>query len=456
MKIDFSKIPIIKEFADMDMSNPETKKNVLMILAVLAAVVIFIILILSGGEKNTGDQAPSGAAVAQAPPIQDGEDRDRIESTSIINMRERNRSDNGSFARRMFSDSDNVEDILQNKTDSSGKQNGANGQKGTQGRDAVDPTDPAAVIAAAMAAGDAELDKINRLSENQNDKPAQGSPVASATPIPSSDKGSKGAAPVGGRTASSSRSSSSSSAKSGTEAKRQRIREMGYDPDTGLPLGTDIDKLAAESAQGSEQKPSAQPPEGVEKAVVSVRGKGSMSSFGSGRSTSESGFSSFGSREQEAVSSGAKFFKVAFAYDEKVRSGQRVTLRLKEKITIDGYELPVNSIVYATCSAKDDRLLLKVRNIDINGKAYYLNYDAVDVDWEDGLYCPTKESSKKIKQAAQEVGQILSTTAQSLINGVPGRLISSGTSMAQSSNGEVTVTVTEGYEFYLVPASEES
>lgn len=455
MKIDFSKIPILKEFADMDMSNPETKKNVLMILAVLAAVIFFIILVLSGGEKKPDAKAQDNAAVAQTPPIQDGEDRDRIESTSIINMRERNRSDNGAFARRMFSDSDNVEDILQNKTDSA-DQLGRQGvrQNGQYAQGEVDMTDPAAVIAAATAAGNAEVEKINQIEDQSSGSPRASSPIASASPVPSSVKGGQGSSPAGRRTASSA-GSSATTVKSGTEAKRQRIREMGYDPDTGLPLGVDVNDIAVESAQGTEQKPSAQPPEGVEKAVVSVRGKGSMSSFGSGRSTSESGFSSFGSREQEAVASGAKFFKVAFAYDEKVRSGQRVTLRLREKITIDGYELPVNSIVYATCSAKGERLLLKVRNIDINGKAYYLNYDAVDVDWEDGLYCPTKESSKKIKQAAREVGQILSSTAQSLVTGVPGRLISSGTSMAQSSNGEVTVSVTEGYEFYLVPASEE-
>ena len=230
---------------------------------------------------------------------------------------------------------------------------------------------------------------------------------------------------------------------------------MGFDPDTGLPLNqtTPEQPQGTKTQQTTSQKPASTPPDGVEKSVVSVRGKGSMSSFGTGND-SGSGFSSFGSAEQEAVSSGAKFFKVAFAYDEKIKAGQRVTLRLKEKITVNGYELPLNSIVYATSSIEGERLILHVRNIDINGKAFFLNYDAIDVDWEKGLYCPSKQSTKKVKEAVREGIQVVSSAAQGVITGVPGRILSSGTSMVQSDSGEVTVTVREGYEFYLVPSEE--
>lgn len=211
------------------------------------------------------------------------------------------------------------------------------------------------------------------------------------------------------------------------------------------------------STQGTAGSSSSVVPGGVEKSVVSVRGKGSMSSFGTGsESGTGSGFSSFGSVEHEAVSSGAKFFKVAFAYDEKIKAGQRVMLRLREKITINGYELPLNSIVYATSAIEGERLALKVKNVDINGKAFYLNYDAVDVDWERGLYCPTKESTKKVKQAVQEGIQIVSSAAQGIITGIPGRALASGTTMATNTDGEVTVSVREGYEFYLVPAAKDN
>lgn len=470
MKIDLSKIPILKEFSQLDMSNAQTRKSVIMALAAIAGVVILLIVSIPRPSKSSSVSADAKTQKNSAPPIQDGEDLDNVGARSIIDLRTR-KSDNGAFARRMFDEGEGgVESILTKK----GKDGDSTGtpaiQPGTapSGYDQIDYSNPEAVIAAATAEAEAEMSQKfgggKSADDNKNTSPTNSAGTAKAQNASSSSSN-----VVAQQTSSSSGTTTkkTSSGKSGgrtsrpkdlneaAEQRRERIREMGIDPDTGLPIMEESVSGSTTESEPSEHPSAPQPPEGVEKAEVSVRGRGSMSSFGSSSSQSESGFASFGSREQQAVSTGAKFFKVAFAYDEKVKSGQRVTLRLKEKITVGGFELPVNSIIYATCSTKEERLLLKVRNIDINGKAYFLNYDAVDVDWEEGLYCPSNASGKKIKEAAKEVGQIVTSAASSIMGSIPSRLLSSGTSMVQSSSGVVTVSVTEGYEFFLVPAAKQ-
>lgn len=452
--MDLSKIPFLK---NLDLSNAQTRKSALMLLGGVVAILVFILLNIPRTKDGDADvQNQAATQSSQAPPIQDGADKDNLRGKTLIEVRER-KNDNGSFARRIFDDSNSsVEDILRG-TDSQGADPVTAGEGGTALGTPLTSTSSGDLLSNIESMAEADFqsrtsDLTAASSGQQQQQPKQApapAPTPGSTARSSSTKTASSAGTRGGG------GSSRKYSDDPMERKRQHLVEMGFDPDTGLPL----DQAAPEQPQGTKtqqttsQKTASTPPDGVEKSVVSVRGKGSMSSFGTGND-SGSGFSSFGSTEQEAVSSGAKFFKVAFAYDEKIKAGQRVTLRLKEKITVNGYELPLNSIVYATSSIEGERLILHVRNIDINGKAFFLNYDAIDVDWEKGLYCPSKQSTKKVKEAVREGIQVVSSAAQSVITGVPGRILSSGTSMVQSDSGEVTVTVREGYEFYLVPSEE--
>ena len=452
--MDLSKIPFLK---NLDLSNAQTRKSAIMLLGGVVAILVFILLNIPRSKDGDADvQNQAATQSSQAPPIQDGDDKDNLRGKTLIEVRER-KNDNGSFARRIFDDSNSsVEDILRG-TDSQGADPGVTGEGNADTGRPLSSSSSGDLLSniESMAEADFQSRTSDLTAASSGQQPSQqtAQQVSSQTPgasaRPSSTKTSPSTRKSGGG------GSSRKYSDDPMERKRQHLVEMGFDPDTGLPL----DQAAPEQPQGTKtqqatsQKPASTPPDGVEKSVVSVRGKGSMSSFGTGND-SGSGFSSFGSAEQEAVSSGAKFFKVAFAYDEKIKAGQRVTLRLKEKITVNGYELPLNSIVYATSSIEGERLILHVRNIDINGKAFFLNYDAIDVDWEKGLYCPSKQSTKKVKEAVREGIQVVSSAAQGVITGVPGRILSSGTSMVQSDSGEVTVTVREGYEFYLVPSEE--
>lgn len=443
--MDFSKIPFLK---NLDMTNPQTKKSVIMLGVAVVAVIVLLVLSFSRGGDKGKDKTP--AESSSIPPIQLGEDKDKLEGQTIIDLREKRRNDNGDFARRMFEDAGNFENMLSEASDSSlgSTQNASNQDNAPSAQKAPGAGKPKSlgsnVIEEAMRMADekdAALMKQLGISIPQTDAPTSGQEQTS-------------------RSSSTGDASIEEQVKQKENEIRAAVRAKGYDPDTNMPLRQDSSQESTGGADNQVQKPtsaSAAAQEGVEKSVVSIRGRGSMSSFGSSPSSSAgSGFSSFGSAEQEAVSSGAKFFRVAFAYTEKVKSGQRVILRTKEKITVDGYELPINSIIYANCSISEDRLMLSVHNVDINGKAYYLNYAAVDIDWEDGLYCPSKRSAKKAKEVAREAGQLISQTLSGAMGGFGGRVISSGASMVLNSNGDATVTVMEGYEFYLVPAPEKN
>lgn len=459
--MDLSKIPFLK---NLDMSNPQTRKSVIMLGVAAAAVIVLLVMSLSSGkpkQEKTVDKQES-----TVPPIQTGEDKDALEKKTIIDLREKRRSDNGDFARRMFEDAGGVENILTDAS-SDGKEPSASGDN-AEGAPAAAPsssgpkTNPftgggsgsktpgASIIEQAMRMADEDDARVRA----QFGIPQESEIQQAARQQEEGSRERAGATPQSSGQGSDAMSVEERVNKKQNEI-RSKVRSQGYDPDTYMP----IEQYGEQSESNSQETPPASSVlhEGIEKASVSVRGRGSMSSFGSGPSTSSgSGFSSFGSAEQEAVASGAKFFKVAFGYTEKVKTGQRVILRTKEKITVDGFELPLNSILYANCSIKDDRLIMTVRNVDINGKAYYLNYTAVDIDWEDGLYCPNKKNSAKTKQALREAGQLVSQTVSGAIGGFGSRVISSGASMVQNSNGDITVTVTEGYEFYLVPAVDSS
>lgn len=435
------------------MTNPQTKKSVIMLGVAVVAVIVLLVLSFSKGGDKGKDKTP--AESSSIPPIQLGEDKDKLEGQTIIDLREKRRNDNGDFARRMFEDAGNFENMLSETSDSISGSTQSGSTQNASNQDNAPSAPKAPGAGKSKSLGSNVIEEAMRMADEKDAALMKQLGIS----IPQTD-----AQAFNQEQASRSSSTGSASIEEQVRQKeneiRAAVRAKGYDPDTNMPLQQGSSQESTGGASNQAQKPtsaSAAAQEGVEKSVVSIRGRGSMSSFGSSPSSSAgSGFSSFGSAEQEAVSSGAKFFRVAFAYTEKVKSGQRVILRTKEKITVDGYELPINSIIYANCSIKEDRLILNIRNVDINGKAYYLNYTAVDIDWEDGLYCPGKRSAQKAKEALREAGQIITSTVSSAMGGFGGRVITSGASMIQNANGDITVTVQEGYEFFLVPAPEKN
>ena len=110
-------------------------------------------------------------------------------------------------------------------------------------------------------------------------------------------------------------------------------------------------------------------------------------------------------------------FKCMFVRDQKITSGQRVTLRLLEDYNQDGVRIPANTHLAAICKI-GDRLELQVRSLEMNGRIIPLALDAYDTDGLQGIYCPETSASKNSRTATNDAISTAWTTFGGLV-GLP-------------------------------------
>lgn len=142
-------------------------------------------------------------------------------------------------------------------------------------------------------------------------------------------------------------------------------------------------------------------------------------------------------------------FKCMFVRDEKLKSGQRVTLRLLEDYVDGGVRIPANTHLSAICKI-GDRLELQVRSLEMNGRIVPLALDAFDTDGLLGIYCPETSAIKNSKKASHDAISAAGATFGGLVGDLASTVLRTGATIAQSASGEVSVSVVSGYEFYLV------
>lgn len=235
------------------------------------------------------------------------------------------------------------------------------------------------------------------------------------------------------------KASTSSSELSAEQKYRLEMYRMGLDPDTGRPLSESA-KDAAE-AQDDQKEAEAEEPA----APKVIRRTGGVSSL---RDNTTTGVTDMNGDDEFITEDETRPVKVMFAKDGKVRSGDRVTLRLLEDLVCDGVLIPANTHLFATCSISQ-RFDLSVASIDINGTIYPLNYEAYDNDGQKGLYFPSTQSSETGKRAGDELGTIASSALSSELTGISGNVARSGISLLRSNKSD-KVELTAGYTFYIV------
>lgn len=144
-----------------------------------------------------------------------------------------------------------------------------------------------------------------------------------------------------------------------------------------------------------------------------------------------------------------KPFRCIFIRDEKLKEGQRVTLRLLETYEDNGIRIPANSHLSAICKI-GNRLELNVKSVEMNGKIIPVNLCAYDTDGLKGIYCPETSSNKNAKKAENDALSASGATFGGLVGDIANTIIRTGVNIARSSSGEVSVNVASGYEFFLV------
>lgn len=155
--------------------------------------------------------------------------------------------------------------------------------------------------------------------------------------------------------------------------------------------------------------------------------------------------------EQGGVFSGEELrpFKCMFVREEKIRNGQRVTLRLLEDVVMDGTVIPSNSHLTAVCNLKD-RLYISVTSFEMNGRIHSLDLSGYDTDGALGIYCPDmgSDTAKTIRDDAINIGQ---SAVRGSIGTVASSVLRTGASIIRSSSGSnPSVTVPSGYTIYLM------
>lgn len=144
-------------------------------------------------------------------------------------------------------------------------------------------------------------------------------------------------------------------------------------------------------------------------------------------------------------------FRCMFVRDQKITSGQRVTLRLLEDYVEGGVRIPTNTHLAAICKI-GDRLELQVRSLEMNGRIIPLALDAYDTDGLQGIYCPETSAVKNSRQATNDAISTAGTTFGGLVGDIASTVFRTGATIAKSASGELSVSVVSGYEFYLVKA----
>ena len=140
-------------------------------------------------------------------------------------------------------------------------------------------------------------------------------------------------------------------------------------------------------------------------------------------------------------------FKCMFVKEEKIKNGQRVSIRLLEDMIIGQLVIPKNTHLSASCNI-GNRLELLVSSIEMNGRIYSLGYEAYDSDGSKGIYCP---SSGQAAQTVRGHGtSLIGTALGGRMGSIANQVVNTGVSLVQSASGETSVTVPSGYSFFIV------
>ena len=150
--------------------------------------------------------------------------------------------------------------------------------------------------------------------------------------------------------------------------------------------------------------------------------------------------------------------KATFLKSETVVTGQRVIIRLLQDLRLsDGTLIPVNTHIMGMCEISS-RLKIQISTINWGGRIYYARLDAFDQDGVEGIYCPAVALDKK-ESALKRIGKKVGETASNLFGVVASnanpyianltRETSGEIVQSIDGNGNISVTVASGYEFYI-------
>lgn len=203
---------------------------------------------------------------------------------------------------------------------------------------------------------------------------------------------------------------------------------------------------AKENVDTAPEQKSMEPPQ--EQPRPQVKRSGAVSSLDEDLSSElGNGFSTLDGTDRWVGAEEGKPYACMFTRDEKVRSGQRISVRLLEDLVIGGVHVPRNTHLQGVVSISD-RMEIAITSLDMGGRILTFHFEAYDTDGGKGIYC--SDLSDAAKKATDQGLSTISSTLSSRLGRVARDAATVGASIIRNKAGEVTVSVPAGYTFYII------
>ena len=149
--------------------------------------------------------------------------------------------------------------------------------------------------------------------------------------------------------------------------------------------------------------------------------------------------------------------QACIAWEQRIAAGERVRLRLLQRVQAGETLLPEGTIIYGTATISGQRLGIRVQSLASDAGLLTVNLTAYDTDGQPGLFIPDTAERSALKEAAASAGNNLGSgitvtrgAGQQIASDLTRSLLSGGTKYLSAKLREVRITLKAGHTLFLV------
>ena len=153
----------------------------------------------------------------------------------------------------------------------------------------------------------------------------------------------------------------------------------------------------------------------------------------------------------------APMIRACVADEQRIAAGERVRLRLLDRVQAGDIVLPAGTALYGTATISGQRLGIRVQSLASDAGLLTVNLTAYDTDGQPGLFIPDAAERTALKEAAASAGNNLGSgitvtrgAGQQIASDLTRSLLSGGTKYLSTKLREVRITLKAGHTLFLV------
>lgn len=143
--------------------------------------------------------------------------------------------------------------------------------------------------------------------------------------------------------------------------------------------------------------------------------------------------------------------------EQRIAAGERVRLRLLDRVQAGEIILPEGTIIYGTATISGQRLGIRVQSLASDAGLLAVNLTVYDTDGLPGLFIPDAAERTALREAAASAGNNLGSgitvtrgAGQQIASDLTRSLLSGGTKYLSTKLREVRITLKAGHTLFLV------